>query len=324
VRDILASPPARRFDFVLCAGALNYRIPDHERWTAAMIARMYELADRAAVVNMLNATVIGSLRMQLGDRGELLRARPEDVLRFCRTLTPRVEIADACGASFAAILRRPAADTVAQLARALGVTDGDSESIGAVVEVAFRRGLYAQLRDFLRALPPTATTVEWIARTHAVLGERSEAIAEYERAAALAPARAEVCVSLGRVLREVGRDDDAQRWFREALARDPHQDDGRYELVLSLLREGDRESARAIALATVAGPLRDVLDARTASDRDAILAAYERALAAAPRFLDAITGVATAYEERGRWREATALRERAAGITGEDPRARPR
>jgi tetratricopeptide (TPR) repeat protein len=320
-RDILAAPPARRFDFVVCSGTLNFRIADHERWVTAMIARMYELCEKAVVVNFLNGALPPPLRTQVTEPQRFARLWPEDVARFSRTLTPHVEIVEAWGSTFTVILRRPRA-SLAELARTLGVTGEDNAALRTIIEVAARRGLFAELRDVLSALPPTAESVEWIARAHARLGDRAKAIGAYERAAALAPTRADACMGLGRLLLDAGREHDALRWFREALARDPSVEEAHYGLVHSLARGGDREGARAAVDAMPAGPLRDVLDARISTDRDAIVAAYERALARAPHFVDAITGLALVREEQGRWRDASELWQRAIGAGGDDPRIR--
>ncbi len=324
VRDILESPPQRRFDVVFCSGTLNYRIPDHHRWMGRMLARMYELANRAVAVNFLGTTVVPSLRAQLAARDEFAYVAPEDVVRFCRGLTSQIEIHHAWGSTFDVVLRRPREGTVAELARTLGVRDADSADARALIELAFRRRLYAELRDFLRGLPESATTLEWIARACAMLGENGEAIAAYERCAALSPARAEPCTSFGRLLLQLGRDIEARTWFREALSRAADNVDARYGLVLSLLQSGDRASARAAALETPSPVLRDLLDARTAEDAATALSAFERVLSAAPRCLDAIAGVAAYREEAGRWREAATLWERAASIAGDDPRVRDR
>jgi tetratricopeptide (TPR) repeat protein len=89
---------------------------------------------------------------------------------------------------------------------------------------------------------------------------------------------------------------------------------------MSLLRSGKTKEAREAALAAPPGPLRDVLDGRTSGDPDTALACYERALAAAPRFIDALIEVASIYEHRGRWREALALWQRSLEVTGNDER----
>jgi tetratricopeptide (TPR) repeat protein len=239
-------------------------------------------------------------------------------------LTPHVEIRDAWGSTFELVLRRPRANAVVELAHTLGVTHGDSAQGLAVIELAFRRRLYAELRDFLRTLPETAITLEWIGRSSWKLGDPAAAIAAYERAADLSPARAEPCTSLGSLHLDAGREADAQRWFREALSRDANNADARYGLVLLVYRSGDRAGARALALEAPTPVLRDLLDARTSDDPAGSLAAYERTLAAAPRCLDAIAGVAGHREHAGRWAEAIAMWERALAIVGDDARIRER
>ena len=318
LRDLLVDPPARRFDFVVCSGTLNRRIPEHARWMGDMISRMYDLADRALVFNVLNAAAVPSLRTQLEDQGEFVRMTPEELLRFCRRLTPDVALRDLWASTLEVILRRPRANRVAQLAERLRATEGPW--LDCVVEIALRRRLHAELRDFLRTLAPNAYVLEHLAIAHAWLGERADAIAAYEMVAALAPENADPCTRIARIYFEWSRDADAQEWFRRALARDADAADARYGLVASLLRSGKAADARDVALATPPGPLRELLDGRTNADRDSALACYERALAAAPRSLDALLEVANAYENRSRWREAATLWQRALDITGHDDR----
>jgi len=318
VRDVLASPPARQFDFVICSGTLNRRIPDHGRWLAEMIARMYELADRALVFNVLNAAVSLSLRGQLEDRDEFVRIAPEELLLLCRRLTPDVTMKNLWGSTLEVILRRPRRSELHELARKLQATE--APWLAAVVEIALRRRQYAELRDFLRTLAPNAYVLEQLAIAHARLGERTDAIAAYELVAAQAPERADAYARIGRIYFQSGRDADAQLWFRRALERDAGAVDARYGLVMSLLRTGNMKEAREAALAAPPGALRDVLDGRTSGDPQTALACFERALAAAPRFIDALVEVASIYEQRGRWREALALWQRSLDVTGNDER----
>lgn len=324
LRNILVDPPARRFDFVLCSGTLNYRIADHLRWVTEMLTRMYELADRAVVVNLQNATTTLSLRGQLKDKGEFVRFAAEDVVRFARRLTPDVEVHNAWSPTFEIVLRRPRTGALAALAHSLGVTTSDTPTLRAVIEHAWRRRLHAELRDLLRTIEPTPPILEHLAHAHLRLGEHEDAIRAFERAAALAPTRAEPCVSLGRLHFEARRDIDAQRWLREALVRDPDDPDARFGLVVSLARTGDRDGARAAALAAPPGALRELLDGQTSTDPEHAVAAFERALALAPRFIDALCAMATVYEQRRRWTDAIALWTRVLELAPENVAIRER
>lgn len=322
VRDILAAAPARTFDVVVCSGTLNYRIDDHARWTANMLSRMYELANRVLVVNFLNNTFSSTLRGQLADRGEWVRVMPEEITRFCRQLSADVELHDQWASVFELVLRKSRERTLAELARTLDAPE-DPVGLDAVISYAFRRRLHAELRDYLCTLAPTATILENLAHAHLLLGDEAQASAGFEQATALDPVRPDPCAMLGRLHLDANRDAEAQRWYREALVREPTHEAARFGLVVSLARSGQHAEARSVAL-DATGPLRDLLDGRTQSDPDAALAAFERALSAAPRAIDTLVEVAQCYELRDRWREAVALWMRAVDMRPESAALRER
>lgn len=73
-------------DFVVASGALGYRCPDAD-FHLTMIRRMFDAARRALIFNVLDATAFPGHPLLTGrDRGE--------VLTFCRTLSPHVEVID--------------------------------------------------------------------------------------------------------------------------------------------------------------------------------------------------------------------------------------
>lgn len=76
-------PPA---DHVVASGALGYRCPD-PAFHLTMIRRMFDAARRALVFNVLDASAFPEHPLLTGrDRDE--------VLAFCRTLSPHVEVID--------------------------------------------------------------------------------------------------------------------------------------------------------------------------------------------------------------------------------------
>lgn len=73
-------------DHVVASGALGYRCPDAD-FHLTMIRRMFDAAGRALVFNVLDASVFQGHPLLMGrDRNE--------VLAFCRTLSPRVDVID--------------------------------------------------------------------------------------------------------------------------------------------------------------------------------------------------------------------------------------
>ncbi|WP_179131653.1 class I SAM-dependent methyltransferase [Candidatus Entotheonella palauensis] len=73
-----------RVDYVMASGALGYRC-DTPGFYDAMIGKMYEAASRALVFNMLDATWFPVHPLLTGHDCEA-------VVKFCRTLSPCVEV----------------------------------------------------------------------------------------------------------------------------------------------------------------------------------------------------------------------------------------
>src|SRR5262249_3481982 len=108
-------------------------------------------------------------------------------------------------------------------------------------------------------------------------GDPATALAHVERAAALAPEKADVRNSLGFALRALRRDKDAEAAFRDAVRFDPNFLEAHYQLG-NLLREAKRHS-----------------DAE---------ASYRRVLALAPGHVQAHNNLGAALGEQRRFEEA--------------------
>ena len=57
VRDILQEPCPQKFDFVLCSGALNFKIEDNQKYIDDMVRCMMEMASIGVAVNFLSTYV---------------------------------------------------------------------------------------------------------------------------------------------------------------------------------------------------------------------------------------------------------------------------
>lgn len=57
VRDILVSPFKKSFDYVLCSGALSFKIKNHKAYVADMIESMYTMSNKGVAVNFLSTYV---------------------------------------------------------------------------------------------------------------------------------------------------------------------------------------------------------------------------------------------------------------------------
>ena len=78
------------------------------------------------------------------------------------------------------------------------------------------------------------------------LGASAAAVEKLERIATQAPDDAHAAYFLGQALVQLDRTEDALRWYREAVRRDPYLRSGYYGAALVLRREGSREEARAM------------------------------------------------------------------------------
>lgn len=81
------------------------------------------------------------------------------------------------------------------------------------------------------------------------LGESAAAVEKLERIATQASEDAHAAYFLGQALVQLDRPEDALRWYREAVRRDPYLRSGYYGAALVLRRQGDREEAREMLAA---------------------------------------------------------------------------
>lgn len=83
----LKAPP-EGYDWVLLSGALNEALDDGGRYARAIIARMFSLARRGVAFNLLDARIrpMYTFGLQHFD--------PEEMLAYCRTLSPHCRLRD--------------------------------------------------------------------------------------------------------------------------------------------------------------------------------------------------------------------------------------
>jgi len=86
VFDLAAGPEA--YDWVLLSGSLNEVLDDDGRYARAVIARMFSLARRGVAFNLLNA------RHRAMFSFGLQRFDPDEMLAYCRTLSPHCQLHD--------------------------------------------------------------------------------------------------------------------------------------------------------------------------------------------------------------------------------------
>jgi 2-polyprenyl-3-methyl-5-hydroxy-6-metoxy-1,4-benzoquinol methylase len=57
VRDILTDIPKKKFDFVVCSGALSYKTEDHVSFVEKMLQAMFAISNKGIAVNFLSTLV---------------------------------------------------------------------------------------------------------------------------------------------------------------------------------------------------------------------------------------------------------------------------
>jgi len=94
LRDIVARPLARRFDYVVASGTFNIRVPDHEAYLRRSLLAMYRACRRAMAVNVLRPVPLpeGASEIVAWCADFYYAIEPGDLLAGCRQLSPDVEI----------------------------------------------------------------------------------------------------------------------------------------------------------------------------------------------------------------------------------------
>ena len=87
VRDIVQEGAHASFDYVVASGTFNIRVPNHERYLKDTLTAMYDACAVAVAFNLL-----APVDYYWGGDGLFYSAQPGDMLDFCRTLTPHVEL----------------------------------------------------------------------------------------------------------------------------------------------------------------------------------------------------------------------------------------
>ena len=312
VRDILANPPQERFDFVISSGALSYRVENHAQFVRDMIRAMYAMCDVALAFNVLSGyTFMYSPPLQR-DALDLDYGWPDVTFRFCKTLTKHVVIDQGADSRLYNVVlykrNRPALRRYLELVKP-GRTYGPA--VQAAIDYHGELGLFEELRDFLLEIEPCAEVWSQLGGVYAALGQNELAEAALAKAIAANPAYAWPHVNLGRMAiqqRDLGAAIDH---FGRALVADPHHTLARDELVRALLKSGRKGEARKAVAKLAPGPHADFLQALTAEDDATAEAALTRALAGAPRYLEAAVQLAWLYERTGRREAALAMWKRA-------------
>jgi SAM-dependent methyltransferase len=107
VRDVLADGFGGRFDYVVASGTFNLKVRDHDRFLRRVLAAMYGACRRAVASNIFHPYEDARWTAVVQWAGYYCVPR-ETVLRWCRRLSPTVEIGPGVGAEESTIfVRRP-------------------------------------------------------------------------------------------------------------------------------------------------------------------------------------------------------------------------
>lgn len=304
VRDILRDPPKERFDFVFCAGAMSFRVANQLAYIIDMLRATFALSRTAVAFTMLSAWSYSTSSVLQRQPLEADYAWPDKIFSLCKTLSRHVTLFhDSHRGGFEVLLYKA---NPGALERYLAVAQPGKTwgpKVKAAVEYHVELGMFPHLRDFLKGLEPHAQVWNHLGQAHAALGEKEEAVDAFNKAIEADPALAWPRVNLAMLAL---RERDATKTIehlRSALAIDSSLPEAREELVKVLVKI-DPEEARAVANGAVEGPHRDYLQGLAGATYAEALAGYERALAVAPNYLDALTRAAFLHEQNGDWETA--------------------
>jgi len=82
VRDILKESPPQKFDFVLCSGALNFKIEDNEVYIEKMLRCMMDMAKEGISVNFLSSYADYSIEKNFHYSPEKAFSLGKEITRF--------------------------------------------------------------------------------------------------------------------------------------------------------------------------------------------------------------------------------------------------
>jgi len=260
VVDLLkADPPGAPFDYVLASGALSVRLPDHETFVRRMIERMLRLSTRGLAFNMQSArartrTVLAQLDT------DIYYADPLELYAYCRTLTPRTILREDFVTTDFAIFLFPGPTTAHRGYDSYLCMPPEREDrpVG-MAYLYLEQQLPEHALAVLEKARETAEVANYRGLSLLYLGQAARAIEPLRRAVELDPRGLNAPVNLGVALTMLGRRDEAQRVWEDALLLRPDNEAVRVKLVHSLLEEDRAAQAEPLARGIKEPNLRDNL-----------------------------------------------------------------
>lgn len=238
VRDILVDPPDEQFDVVVCSGAMNLRLPDHEVWLASMLRAMFGACRTGMAFNLLSYYY--ARQHPYLQEPQFYYAQPERILGFCLELSPHVVLDHAeLAQSFALHVYRRNQAPMHRLAQELGLGRALTPAHDAVLEHYATAGMYEEMITYLESLEPAAEVHDRIGLAAFHLGDHARQIQAFARAVELAHDSTGYLVHLAIAYLDAGHRDEAIRAFERARALAP-DDEG----IAERLRQARNEASR--------------------------------------------------------------------------------
>jgi SAM-dependent methyltransferase len=246
-RDLLQAPGDERFDVVVCAGALNLRLRDHEDWAGRMLQAMFDRCRVGMGVSLLSACFAIDHPLHITPLRHYYAA-PQEVLAWCLGLSRQV-VLDHCelAQSFAVYVYRRNTAPMGRLAAAVAPGPRFGPGHGLVAELYESHGMTTDLIDYLSGLEPSAEVYDRIGMAAFQLGDEERQRDAFARAVALAPdgpAAVSPLVHLAITHMDSGHHAEAAPLLERACALSPRDAEVAYQLGRCRERQGLLEAAR--------------------------------------------------------------------------------
>ncbi len=269
VCDLLQAPGDERFDVVVCAGALNLRLRDHEDWVGRMLQAMFDRCRVGMGVSLLSACFAIDHPLHIAPQ-RYFYAAPQDIMGWCLGLSRQV-VLDHCelAQSFAVYVYRHNTAPMGRLAAAVAPGPRFGAGHGLVAELYESHGMTADLIEYLSGLEPSAEVYDRIGLAAFQLGDETRQREAFARAVALAPdgpAAVPPLMHLAITHMDSGHHAEAAPLLERACALSPHDAEVAYQLGRCRERQGLLEAARA-AYSAALDRASDHQGARAALDR---------------------------------------------------------
>ncbi len=186
--DLLTLEGTETFDLVVCSGALNVKVGDHERWVVRMLRAMWQRARLALAVNFQWTRAYTTNPRSAGDP-DIFHAKRSTLLDWCEQLTPWLAMRqDYLGDDVAFYLYKDYHRTVRRMGDDCRFDERSEEdrACGRAF-LLLERGMPGAALEVLDGHEETARVLNFRGLCHHRLGDLRAARGFYERALRLDP-----------------------------------------------------------------------------------------------------------------------------------------